>query len=316
MKKYIILGTALLTIFAIASCKKDDSSTTTKPSLSGLSINSAPVYVEPGSTFTFKADVSSLTSSNGTTPTVGLYWQVNTAKKDTLTRDVSKSNPEFTYTADTLGTYTVYCYAFAGSDYYNTSASCTFKAINPFEVIQGYDGSYTSMEFIAQDGKIWDSFNENDDEYGLSFRNSPALDIPAGRLFNQEEAKDVCPAGMHLPSEAEFRSSFGQADGKILSAEMMADATFDGNKMWEYFPEVQISNAKHFNAMPLGYIDLTDPFNTYNHYGEYACYWTKDEENGMGKFMYIFASNPEMQVGLGDKNSLYMSVRCVRNGID
>jgi len=315
MRKYIILGTALLTILATGSCKKDEESTT-KPSLSGLSINSVSVYVEAGETLTFKADVSSIAASDKSHPTIGLYWQVNTAKKDTLTRDITKSNPDFVYTADTLGTYTVYCYAFAGSDYYNTSASTSFKAIDPLEVIKGYDGSYSSIEIVAQDGKTWDRFNQFDNEYGLSFRDSPALDFPVGRLYNQEEAKTLCSDGTHLPSVADFYSSFGQADGNILAAEMMADATFDGNKMWEYFPAVQISNAKHFNAIPLGYVDITDSFNTYSHYGEYACYWTKDEENGMGKYLYIYAGNPVMQEGLGDKKTLYMSVRCVRDGIN
>ena len=313
MKKFILLTSALVAALSVSGCKKDNSESTTTPSLSGLTINEAPSFVGKGAVLSFNADVSKIYVSSGDMPTVGLFWQVNTAKKDTLTRNIKESNPTFTYTVDTLGTYNVVCYAYAGSGYYNTSATSTFIAVDPEKVIQGYEGSHSSPEFIAQDGKAWSSFNEYTAESGLSFRNSPILDYAAGRMYNQEEAKNACPAGMHLPSVADFRSSFGQADGTILSAEMMADATFNGDKMWEYFPAVQISNAKHFNAMPLGYVDTTDAFNTYNHFGEYACYWTKDEKDGLGKYMYIYANNPVMQEGLGDKTTLYMGVRCVKD---
>ena len=129
MKKYLILSTALLTIFVIGSCKKDNSTTEGKPSLSGLSINAAPAFVAVGDEFTFRANISSLGVSKGTLPTVGLYWQVNTAKKDTLTRDAAATNPEYHYKVDSLGTYSVYCYAFGGSNYYNTSASSSFRAV-------------------------------------------------------------------------------------------------------------------------------------------------------------------------------------------
>ena len=316
MKKYTIFGICAIALLLNAACKKTDDSSTTTPSLGGLSINSVPAFLPKNTVLTFQADVSDIVASDGSEHTIGLYWQVNSStKKDTTTRNIKIENPVFEYSVDTLGVYDVYCYAFTPDNTcYSTSVVASFQAVDPEKVIQGYFGDPTSSkEVIAQDGKTWQIFNVFDAIRGLSFRDSPVLDYLAGRMYNQEEAKTVCPAGMHLPSVADFRASFGQADGTILSAEMMADATFAGDKMWEYWPKVQISNAKHFNAMPLGYIDLTDPFNTYNHYAEYACFWTKDEENGLGKFMYIYADDPEMREGEGDKETLYMSVRCVRD---
>ena len=310
MKNYINAAVILLTLLAPAACKKSDT-TTTKPSLSGLSINQAPDFIAAGTTLTFKADVSSLSVSDGTKPTVGLYWQVNTARKDTTTKDVSKLNPDFVYRADTLGTYTVFCYAFAGSAYYNTSASASFKAIDPATALTGIG----SEEEITVNGITWKTRNQSHATLGRSFRNSPILDSVTGRLFSWEEAQTVCPAGWHLPSVAEFNTSFADATtGKLPSGKLMADASFLGDKMWSYWPEVKISNQFGFNAIPVGYIDDTDVFSTYTKYGEYACWWTADQSNdGLGTYLYIYQEYPDVRKGQGDKKSLAMGVRCVKD---
>lgn len=308
MKKYLILSTALLTIFVISSCKKDNSSTEGKPSLSGLSINAAPAFVAVGDEFTFRANVGSLSVSKGELPTVGLYWQVNTAKRDTLTRDIKDSNPEFHYKVDSLGSYNVYCYAFGGKDYYNTSAGTSFRAVDPAQVLSGL----SSTEEITAGGLTWQANNLNKQDAGLSFRESKVLDSAVGRLYSWTEAQSACPAGWHLPTKDDFSTSFA-TEGSISAGALMAEASFLEEEMWEYFPEVEITNSFGFNAIPLGYIDTVDPFNPYNKYGEYACYWTSSEEDGMGTYMYIYAGSKQMQTAPGDKNTLYMSVRCVKD---
>lgn len=309
MKKYLILSTALLTIFVIGSCKKDNSTTEGKPSLSGLSINAAPAFVAVGDEFTFRANISSLGVSKGTLPTVGLYWQVNTAKKDTLTRDAAATNPEYHYKVDSLGTYSVYCYAFGGSNYYNTSASSSFRAVDPAQVLSGLS---TAQEITAG-GLTWQASNLNYQDAGLSFRDSKVLDSAVGRLYSWTEAQTVCPAGWHLPGEEDFSTSFADTEGAISAGALMAGASFLGEEMWEYIPGVNITNSFGFNAIPLGYIDMVDPFTPYNKYGEYACYWTSSQEDGMGTYMYIYAAGKQMQKASGDKETLYMSVRCVKD---
>lgn len=308
MKKYIVLGTACLAVLAVASCKKTDDSTTTTPALSGLSINEAPAFVAKGTSITYKANLQSIAVSKGELPTLGLYWQVNTAKKDTLTKDTSKSNPDFVYTADTLGTYNVFCYAFAAGCY-NTSASNTFTAVDPEKVITGLKPE----EEITVSGITWQTSNLNAPGYGLSFRNSPVLDQPMGRLYSWEEAQTVCPAGWHLPSAQDFATSFASADGVIKAEDLMADASFNGDKMWEYWPQIQINNKHGFNAVPVGYIDSLDAVSTYTKWGEYACWWTSDTADGQGVYLYLFEELPAAQTGKGDKSTLYMSVRCVRD---
>ena len=310
MKRFIIAGLLLFPLLATVGCKKTDSTTTNKPSISGLSVSEVPPYLAAGTQISVKADISALTTSDRTDPgTVGLYWQVNAARKDTLTKDISKSNPEFTYKIDTLGSYAVFCYAYASSDYYAASASVSFRAIDPDTALTGVE----TEEEITVNGLTWTARNATNPILGCSYRNSPILDNTLGRLFTWEEAQVVCPWGWHLPSVAEFEASFADEEGYIYTGDLMADATFLDEKMWTYWPQVQITNLYGFNALPLGYIDYTDLINTYDNYGEYAMWWTADHDEEMATYLYIFEENEVVMTGRGDKETLAMSVRCVRD---
>lgn len=309
MKNCICAVAILFTLLSLSGCNKSSDDTTTKPSLSGLSVNEVPPFISVGTTLTFQADVHSLTVSDGTTPTVGIYWQVNSAQKDTLSKDISKSNPDFTYRADTLGTYNVYCYVYAGSDYYGSSATATFQAIDPATALSGIG----TADEITVKGKTWKSRNATHATKGFSFRNATVLDGAMGRLFSWDEAQTVCPAGWHLPTVAEFEASFAGTDGTIPAGALMADASFLDEKMWTYWPSVTITNQYGFNALPLGYIDSTDSYYTYEKYGEYACWWTSDQASGLGTFLYIYQEYPVVKKGQGDKKSLAMGVRCIKD---
>ena len=309
MRKYIFAGVILLCALLSAGCKKSSSETTTKPSLDGLGLTQAPAFVDVGTTLTFKAAVGSLYTSDDTTPVIGLYWQVNSAAKDTLTKDISKSNPEFVYKADTLGKYTVICTAFAGSDYYATSVSSEFQAI---EAAVALTGVAPAAEITVK-GKTWKAQNANHASMGRCFRNSPVLDDVMGRLFTWEESQTVCPDGWHLPTVAEFETSFAGEDGTIAAGDLMADASFLDEKMWEYWPQMVITNQYGFNAIPVGYIDTIDSFSTFDKYGEYAMWWTADQNNDLGTYLYIYKEYPQVRKGQGDKKTLAMSVRCVKD---
>lgn len=310
MKNSIVIASVFMAALALTGCNKDSSDTTTTPSLAGLSITEVPPFVGKDIVLDFEADINSLYVSSGDMPTVGLYWQVNSAKKDTLTRDITQSNPVYKYSVDTLGTYNVTCYAYAGSNYYSTSATASFMAIDPAKVVTEMGAD----QQITAGGLTWLANNLNNGASGISLRKSPILDTALGRLYNWTEAQTACPAGWHLPSAADFYTSFGNAEGKIPAGSLMVDASFNGEKMWEYWPQVKITNSFGFNAVPTGYVDTTDSFNTYTQYGEYACWWTADNANDeLGVYMYIHDEYTDVRKGTGDKNSLYMGVRCVKD---
>ena len=112
MKKHLIWGTAaLLAVLLAPSCKKEKNISI--PGLSGLMIVSATPFVPSGGEVSFKADASRIVTSDDSTPgAIGICWQLDTGKKDTLTLDVSKSNPEYRITGVEAGNHNVTCYAF------------------------------------------------------------------------------------------------------------------------------------------------------------------------------------------------------------
>lgn len=318
MKIRAFLGIALGVVLLSGGCKKDDS-TTSLPSITGLTVNTVTPFVRVGTTLEFKADTENITTSSSSTTTtttkpdaIGLYWQVNTStKRDTLSRDISKSNPVFTYRADTLGTYNVYCYAFA-SGFYSSSAYTTFKAIDPQTVLTGLktDGITTigtaTYRTTVIGGKTWLAENLHVSG-GSAYGDSDVLETVFGRYYTWEEALGACPSGWHLPTGAEFET-LGQ-DARAL----MADATFDSEKMWEYWPGMVPTNELGFNAIPCGYMDLAQP-SPEQGYEEYAAWWTADEYDARrARFRYIYENNPQLQAGQGGKTSLALTVRCVKD---
>ena len=97
MRKTAIIFTVILSgiILSLPACKKTESTDET-PSIQGLSITEAVPYVAVGDELVFNASTSALSVSKGTKPSViGLYWQVNSAKKDTLSRDVRTEKGTF-----------------------------------------------------------------------------------------------------------------------------------------------------------------------------------------------------------------------------
>ena len=307
MKKYILLGTALLTLLGAASCKKTDDDTTNTPSLSGLTVNQVPPFLPKGSTLTYKANVDYITVSKGDMPgALGLYWQVNSAKRDTLTRDTAQSNPDFVYTADTLGTYNVFCNAYA-TGYYNASASSSFIVVDPETVLT--DVEDPSGE-VTVNGITWKAGNLNNGTCGLSFRNSSVLDAPMGRMYNWQEAQTACPAGWHLPTAEEW-DALGTEAGNL-----MAPAKFLDLDMWVPALGQKITNSTGFNAIPVGYLDNTASLDKFRRYGEMAAFWTSSDsasDSSLAQFRYILYDNPAIMKGNGSKTSLALSVRCVKD---
>lgn len=333
----IAAGASFLALLALAACKKDDESTTL-PSLSGMEINDFAVFLATGSNLEVQADVRKVEGPDGEKPTVMVCWQLNSEAKDTVkTADGSvfyidlsdkdleakweseyKDKLKKTLTLPEDGTYTLYCYAYA-SGYYGTSDSFTVNAVTPENVVTGTDyrdpvdfGEQTYWT-ISRSGKKWTANNLYNPTAGVSYRQCEVLDRGMGRLYNWTEAQTVCPAGWHLPTEAEFKTAFGDAEGNLSAGDLIVNALFQGSEMWTYNADVQFTNATGFNALPAGFVDMNDPHNTWNQYGHYAYFWTADANGDMGTYLYIYEKVPQVRKNHGDKNTLYLSVRCVED---
>jgi len=272
----------------------------------GLTINEAVPYVAEGSTLTFKADVSDIYSSDNKTTfdKLGLYWQVNDAQKDTLTTDAKTTNPEFVYTADTLGTYSITCFVYAGTSFYNGTATSTFKCIDPDTAMTGMP---TSDEVLIG-GLTWKTKNLYDTESGTDYKGAEVVSPLFGKLYTWEEASTACPSGWHLPTISEWETLGTSA------FDLMGNVKFLDEKMWKPAIGQEISDVEGFCAIPIGYQDKAAHSTTYRKYGEYAIFWAQDETSDpdLAQFVYISYDSDKIMKGSGSKSSLALSVRCVK----
>lgn len=83
----------------------------------------------------------------------------------------------------------------------------------------------------------------------------------------------------------------------------MANAKFLGTRMWEYWPQVKITNKTGFSALPVGYATDSGKSPKFTGINNYAVFWTSDsesEETGLCRYIYV-------------KQMMCLSVRGTRN---
>ena len=331
-RKLNILIFAIAASVCIISCKKDDETKVT-PALSGALSFNVPEYVSPNTKLT-------LTPSGVTHPKdegLGYYWKVNPTKpkadttryENGLDKNGNPSDGSFTFTfSDTLQTCTISGYAYAaGYSYVMKSIECTV-------VEGGIDRSITNLgladkpsitvdgivyPYVTIEGLDWLCRNIADKSAGAPYRNSEEMSDVFGRYYSFEEAQKVCPEGWRLPTDAEWTTV---AETYEMAA-LMGNAYFNGDLMWEYWPEVgDITNESGISMIPAGYAMLSgkDSDGYYSNaqfkgINEYAAFWTADaveKEAGMAYYRYIFCEQPEFQLGKADTRTFGANVRCVR----
>ena len=316
MKKSIILGLAFAAgILAWESCQKD-STTETTPSLSGLTISESIPYVAKGTDLVFEADFNDIISSDGTDPGVlGLIWQVNSEEVDTLSYNLPQDYKPFSFHVEELGSYTIKCYAYSNKGgYYSASASTTFNAVDPDTALTGLEGSPETAVGSIQvrtatiGGAVWMSQNLFGTDSGIDYKSSSVISPLFGRYYTWDEAMTACPAGWHLPSAAEW-DALGTDAGAL-----MAKAVFLEEDMWKLTQNQNITNTLKFNAIPVGYIDNSASYQAEHGFGQYAAFWTADAADAdRAHFRYIRYDEATVSPAKGDKSTMAMSVRCVKD---
>lgn len=332
-------------VMAAVSCKKDDDSTAL-PSLEGKLTFYLPQFIAPGETLTMTPSGAIHPEDKG----LGYYWKVSpsmsvsdtTRLENGLSPEGEESDGSFTYKfSDTLRVYVVSAYAFADG-YNGISASKSVTTVKP-----GLDGSLANTGILASDEHItidgqnyyykrigeldWFRNNLGVKTGGMPYGNADIMSDVFGRFYSYEDALKACPEGWRLPTEEDW-IALGEALGatsekygtiKGVAAKLMADATFNGADMWDYWPAVgTITNESGFAAVPAGYINL-GPKNAQGEYPEaasngvysYSVFWTADSVEGdstMAYYRYIVDNQPDVFITKGDKQNFGASVRCVR----
>lgn len=337
--RYSILLLAVVSITAV-SCKKDDKEEDTSEYLTGTLNYDMPKFVRYGDVIRIHPEGVYRGSDENDYMLSYSWYNPLTAKTDTIRvesdGDEVPRDFDFVIGKDSLATFTMTVRVWADG-YYAKSASKSFTVVDPaLETgsLRGY-GDLSSKTSITDprdnaryyystiDGADWTSQNIGNASSGKPFEEVEAMNLIFGQYYTWEEARDACPDGWALPSDAEFVSmaiaAGGTADSsehatvKGVSGAMMGDIYFNGSKLWEFWPDVKITNASGFTAIPTGFATVEDGKYEFKGYGGYAMYWTADEKDSdLAYVRYIYVDKPDLYCTAADKKGIAASVRCVR----
>ncbi|MCX6225207.1 MAG: T9SS type A sorting domain-containing protein [Bacteroidia bacterium] len=163
------------------------------------------------------------------------------------------------------------------------SRPATLSALDPHNYVYGYDGtSVATAETTA-----------NYSTYGV--------------LYNRAAALSACPAGWHLPTNAEFTRLTNYVGGEAIAGFKMKslrgwndNAGANGNG----------DNAFGFTALPGGDIEGTGIF---LNVGNYGSFWTSDPDGASNGWMWLLDNFNAGAFLHSYPRSIGVSVRCLKN---
>ena len=317
MKLSKILLSALALCAVAAACKKDDDSTSTYKSLSGtFTVGELPVFVNPGDEFDFVSEGLSFPDDekDASLEIVYTYTTSQTDKIDTISTYhivIPDITGEFTLTAKANAT-----------GYYTKTVTLTTTVISEKSITNadksGYFQQYDNRDgktyyFTTIDGKKWFSDNlayyETDSEgnysFGRPYQDAAAAEDVFGAFYTWEEARSACPQGWHLPSLDEWNAIGDQA------GDLMCDAYYNGARLWEFWPDVKVTNTKRFFAFPFGYATVVDDAYDFTGFNDYAFFWA--DNAGSPVCCYIYVAAPRIKVWDNPSPTDFAAqVRCVK----
>ena len=335
LRSILLLSAALL---LAAACCKDKEEETTYLSFEGTPDFTVPYFVRVGQRFTLTPKEVKRASGDTNTDLPGCFWTISQMDiRDTLRRegDPASVSTAFTFEVpDTLETFTVMCAYFA-QGYSNASTSQSSVIIRTkggYSSLQGIDYPHHTFR-DDRDGRVyayqqvdkmdWMAQNLAYDGYGFSYFDCDVMDDLFGRYYSWNDAVKACPEGWRLPTNEEFlafHNHFAKTPATVAKATFptgagvhMANAYFNGNKMWEYWPDVSLDNTSGLSLLPLGYVSIRGDEHAHLDPMQYTLFWTGDEFGEEQAFYRsIFMKYDRIYCETGYKDYMALNVRCVR----
>ncbi len=191
---------------------------------------------------------------------------------------------------------------------YSLFLFCMAASAQEFDVyLDARDGTaYKTVEIGTQ---VWMAENLNylyEGPGSIFSRNTGLADI-FGRLYCWEVAKDVCPDGWHLPSDADWTLLALNLGGEVIAGGVMKEMS----TYWIGLHE-EASNASGFSALPGGLLEKPAD-GSYPYMGEIGFFWsTQEKSNSEAWFRYVKYDNTVLKAGNG-KKKYGVSVRCLKD---
>lgn len=319
------------------SCHKDRASASGS-SLTGTLSYNFPEYVQYGDVI--HVSPSGVYREDESDTLLSLRWinpfsSVSDTVRVEADPDTMGNDFYFTVDRDTIGTFSLSVYVWA-SGYSSKSKTVSFTVVNPTPdkgSLRGYGfmdelSTFTdtrdsrSYPYTTVGGKDWFVSNLAYEGTGTSYEEHSVLAPVFGQYYTWDEAGTACPAGWSLPADADFVALAKAAganvsdDGSVPSGvgTLMGNITYNGDKLWEFWPGVNITNSSRFSAIPVGYAMVDETGTKFIGFNDYAMFWTADATDAFtAKARYIYVDKPEFFVGSFGKSSVMASVRCVRD---
>jgi uncharacterized protein (TIGR02145 family) len=338
LDRFLLLGAALLGMLTAVSCKHgEDDDSTDSESFTGTVSFTLPTYVSPGETHTFHIDGVSREDSGS----YGCVWAIEMFDLRDTTRfeeDPASVTGDYTFVIpDTLCTFTVKGSVFA-SGYTATSTSLTSTIVSASKE----NGSITGRSFDDEKDFIFNDPRDEKDYWcttigdrdwfrenlacsgtGYPYYGSEDMEQILGNYYSWNEAQTACPEGWRLPSSEDWTALAKELSGKDfgstetftgIAGKLMANVYFNGDRMWEYWPKVNITDSSHFSAIPAGYaiVKGEDEYEFTGHC-KYAAFWVNDTYGDKAIYRYLYVDKADCFAGTADKDGFLASVRCVRD---
>ena len=185
----------------------------------------------------------------------------------------------------------------------NMVADGSEDAAGSYYYVYGYDGTNVA------DAKATDNYAT----YGVLYNWTAAMDGEASSTTNPSGIQGVCPAGWHLPSDAEWTELTDYLGGEsVASGKLKETGTIEeGTGLWEA-PNTGATNETGFTALPGGFRFFSG---TFYDIGEFGYWWSAteyDASNAWPRFINYYYSVVTRYSNDGTKE-VGFSVRCVRD---
>lgn len=353
----IILCIAAMAVFGAASCKKSNTTETTREYLDGnIRVKGWPSYIEVGDVFSIKISGVRHPKRNTSGHSLGFYYTIGGImdEPDTVYRTGVNPLPEPMdnvpvdindfFGLDTLGTFTFVgnVYAEDYMNYYPSTITSTITTVDierslpqarvdknlpyfyderePEELDMCYN--YIECDTLGNPYNVyWMQHNLAYLESGRGYYNFDVMSRMFGRYYTWEEAQTACPEGWRLPTDQDWADLANVVnpngfytpgeDFKNIAGALKVNASFNGNRMWEFWPTSDITSTSTFHALPTGYCNAGTELE-YKGIQDFACFWTADSvdaDNAL--YRYIYTQDDDLKLGVGDKKTLAISVRCI-----
>ena len=331
--KAIFFTVALVSLCCVAC--DDEEEDDTKPYLEGTVYFEVPEFVSPGSIIESVASGAKHPESGD----IGYCWKISGLMDyyDTTQYLGETTCRKFRYQLpDSIGTFTLYCYAFSNGDYYPISRTQGITTVNETSVVYPFlpgdetitdsrDGSRYRIATIGNHQWICQNvhYSGTEADLGLGFRLSEIMGPIFGRYYSWNEAQEACPEGWRVPSEEEWtQDAQSLTNEKLepleswsgLGGHFLFYGKFNSYTLVDYWPEVVVTNSTKFSALPFGYATERTSKGAFKGMYDRAVYWTSSTygEN-YGLYRTITTQTGMIHPGYADKDNFLANVRCIKD---